>query len=173
MKTKNPISIFIVDDDKMFSTALENDIQDVFVSKNIQTRKFEVAETCLIEFKKHVPDIVILDYHLNSKYSDAMNGLEMLKKIKKAAPETDVIMLTREDKVDLAMNLLHHGASDYVLKSETVFRKINYSLLNSLRMKALRTENKTYKNLTLSLIISLAFLFGVFLTLQMTHSSVF
>ena len=49
-----------------------------------------------------------------------MNGIETLDKIKAFNPEIPVIMLSSQDKIDVAIECMHHQAFDYVVKSETL-----------------------------------------------------
>jgi DNA-binding NtrC family response regulator len=65
------------------------------------------------------PDIVFLDYYLNSVVKDAMDGLDVLVEIKKILPETDVVMLSGQDKIQVAVEVMKYGAFDYIVKGET------------------------------------------------------
>ncbi len=53
-----------------------------------------------------------------------MNGLETLDKIKKSDINIPVVMLSSQDKIDVAINCMHHKATDYVVKSETAFMRL-------------------------------------------------
>jgi DNA-binding NarL/FixJ family response regulator len=72
----------------------------------------------------HNPDVIILDYHLDGIDKNAMNGIETLDKIKIANPDIPVVMLSSQDKIEVAINCMHHGAIDYVVKSETAFMRL-------------------------------------------------
>ncbi|MGE0638229.1 MAG: response regulator [Bacteroidia bacterium] len=141
MSKKKPVAIFIVDDNALFSLALKADIETVFEDMHPNIHLFETGEKCMEHFKQHKPEVVILDYNLNSKVPHAANGLEILDMIKKARPDTNVIMLSSEDSIPLAVKLLEHGAFDYIIKTETKFKKINYSLVNMFKT----IDAKTYK----------------------------
>lgn len=169
MKTNRTINIFIVDDDKMFVRSLENEIQEVFKDSKVQITTFETAETCLSKVSKGYPDIVVLDFHLNSKFHDAMNGLQMLKEIKQKSPETDVIMLTGEDNVEIALKTLQLGASDYIVKSSTVFRKVNYALLNSMKLMKLKDDNKILKRQSRFLVLASLTMLLIFIGYQLAQ----
>lgn len=160
MNTDKPINIFIVDDNKVFSLALKADIETTFTKTPIKIHSFETGEKCMEKFMKVVPELVILDYQLNSKYPEAADGIKVLDWIKKANHKTDVIMLTSDDHIDIALRSFHHGASDYVVKTETKFRKINYSLLNLFRTFEARSEARTYKRILTALSLFIALLVG-------------
>jgi two-component system OmpR family response regulator len=61
-----------------------------------------------------------------------------LDKIKAFNPEIAVIMLSSQDKIEVAIECMHHQAFDYVVKSETSFvrlQKIISSLFEFRKMK--------------------------------------
>jgi len=121
------ILIFIVDDDPLYIKALEHSIGKKIPSVKIKT--FQTGEACLQQMKLR-PDIVILDYYLDSKVSYAWNGLTILKQIKKLYPKTKVIMLSVQDSLEVAVKCIENGSFDYIPKSESAFIRINNVLMN-------------------------------------------
>ena len=171
MNLKNEINIFIVDDDKVFRLALTENIKSAFKQLPIVIQPFETGEECMQEFKIIQPDVVILDYYLNSKYPHAENGIQILDRIKKENPETNVIMLTIDDNMDVALASFHHGAVDYVVKkTETQFKKINQSLLNLFKMMEAQSYEKRYKQLLTLVYICAAILIGVVIAVRISYS---
>ncbi|MBK6834323.1 MAG: response regulator [Bacteroidetes bacterium] len=167
MNTKKPITIFIVEDNKLFSKALVADIENTFSKKSIKIQSFETGETCMLRFKEEMPQIVITDYHLNSKYPDAVDGIKLLDLVKRENPKIYVVMLTSEDDINIALKSFHHGASDYVVKTETKFNKIHYSLANIFNLMDAKREALRNRSLlfglitaliTISLIVAIQFL---------------
>lgn len=102
MKKTNQKTIFIVEDNKVFTLALKADIESAFKNMPINIQSFETGEECMEKFKDENPQIVILDYNLNSQYPDAVDGIKVLDWIKKSNSETNVIMLTGDDSLDIA-----------------------------------------------------------------------
>jgi len=134
MKTQNNISVFLVDDNEMFLKALESYLSEQYKSE-IQIKSFYTGEDCLKaiqQYPKPKVDAVILDYHLDTESGTAMNGIEILKKIKEIDTGIIVIMLSFEDKLKIATESIRAGAYEYVVKSETAFIRIKNSLKNSL-----------------------------------------
>jgi CheY-like chemotaxis protein len=78
----------------------------------------------LIENLFKNPDVIILDYSLDSINKDAMNGVETLDKIKAFNPEIPVVILSSQDKNDVGIFCKHHNAFDYVVKSEKTFIRL-------------------------------------------------
>ena len=134
MNTKNKISIFIVDDNPIYVRALEGSIESKLPLIKIKT--FLNGEACLHQMKLK-PDVVILDYFLDSKVPYAWNGLEILKQIKKLNPKTKVIMLSAQDSLAIAEKCIDSGSYDYISKSESAFVKINNTLTNIIEDKTM------------------------------------
>ena len=114
------IKIFLVDDDALFLKSLEIEFLQ---QPNFTVQTFATGELCL-EHLSHNPDLIILDYHLDGINKTAMNGIETLDKIKSINPDIPVIMLSSQDKIEVAVSCMHHRAFDYVIKSETSFIRL-------------------------------------------------
>ena len=117
---KNKVKIFLVDDDALFLKSLEIEFLD---NADFTVETYPTGELCIANLS-HNPDIIILDYELDGIVKNAMNGLETLDKIKAFNPEIPVIMLSSQDKIEVAINCLHHKAFDYVVKSENAFVRL-------------------------------------------------
>jgi DNA-binding NtrC family response regulator len=140
MNTINKIKLFLVDDDALFLKSLEIDFLQQ-ADFDIQT--FETGELC-VEALTRTPDVIILDYYLDSITKDAMNGIETLDKIKTFSPDIPVVMLSAQDKIDVAIECMHHKATDYVVKSETAFIHLKKIITNVLRFNKMEKELKWY-----------------------------
>ena len=84
---------------------------------------FNTGEECLNHLSEN-PDVIILDYYLNSVQKDAANGMEILQVIKKHYPGMHVIMLSSQEHYAIALQTIQKGAEQYVVKDETAFEKI-------------------------------------------------
>ncbi len=173
MKNQNPIKIFIVEDNKAFALELQADLETTFEKKPIQVHSFITGETCMIKFKEVKPDVVILDYHLNSKFLDAADGIKVLDWIKKESPETSVLMLTGDDRIDIAIKSFKHGAFDYIVKTESKFKKINNSLNNLFKMMAVKSEAIIYKRFVITILVFIALFFGGIIILKIINPMAF
>jgi len=140
METNDKIKIFLVDDDALFLKALEIEFQNL---DSFEIETYANGELC-IENLNRKPDIIILDYHLDGIENNAMNGLETLDKIKKFDPEIPVIMLSSQDKIEVAVKCMHHEAYDYVVKSETAFLRLQKIINSIFFYNKIRKELKWY-----------------------------
>lgn len=73
-----------------------------------------------------------------------MNGIETLDKIKAHNPDIPVVMLSAQDKIDVAINCMHHRAFDYVVKSETSFMRLQKIISTIFRYKKMEKELNWY-----------------------------
>ena len=119
MRTEK-ITLFLVDDDAVFLKSLEIEFLE---HADFTIKTFATGELCMASLS-HNPDVIILDYYLDGIDKKAMNGIETLDKIKAFNPDIPVIMLSSQDKIDVAISCMHHRAFDYVVKSETAFIRL-------------------------------------------------
>lgn len=134
------IKLFLVDDDALFLKSLEIEL---LLHSDFLIETFATGELCLAQLSKN-PDIIILDYHLNGIDTNAMNGLETLDKIKSFNPDIPVVMLSSQDKIDVAVNCMHHRAFDYVVKSETAIVRLKKIITTIFRYKKMEKELSWY-----------------------------
>ncbi|MDZ4845438.1 MAG: response regulator [Chitinophagales bacterium] len=140
MNTLTKIKLFLVDDDAVFLKSLEIDFLQ-FPEFTVET--YSTGELCLKNLASQ-PDVIILDYQLDGIDKTAMNGIETLDRIKALNPEIPVIMLSSQDKIEVAVNCMHHKASDYVVKSETAFTRLQVIIPAIFRYQKMEKELRWY-----------------------------
>jgi two-component system OmpR family response regulator len=123
MKTEKSVLLFLVDDDPVFLKSLEIE----FSQTRSDIKTFATGELCLESLSLN-PDIIILDYHLDGVEKGAINGLETLDRIKALNPLIPVIILSAQDKIEVAVNCMKHQAFDYFVKSETAFLRLQKAI---------------------------------------------
>ena len=134
------IKLFLVDDDAMYLKILEIEFLQ-HADFTIET--FATGELCIANLSNH-PDIIILDYHLDGIDKNAMNGIETLDKIKGFNADIPVVMLSSQDNIDVAVDCMHHKASDYVVKSETAFVRLQKIITTIFGYKKMEKELSWY-----------------------------
>lgn len=124
-------NLFIVDDNKLMLESLKLFLHERF-GKGLTISTFIDGDSCLKKVDKDT-DIVILDYHMEGK-----DGLEVLRSIKEINPKTEVIMLSSNEDVALAIETFRSGAKEYVVKGVGAWNKIsklvNYIITKPIRM---------------------------------------
>ncbi len=115
-----PKKIFIVDDDEMLQATLED-----YITRKTphQVLCFGTGEECIHNLSQS-PDVIIMDYYLNSVDKDAANGLDTMLAIKKTHHAIHFIMLSSQERYGIALQSLQKGAEQYVIKDEDAFEKI-------------------------------------------------
>jgi two-component system, OmpR family, response regulator VicR len=100
--------IMLVDDEVPFVETLAKRL----ATRNIETIKAFSAEEGMetLETNQNL-DVIILDIKM-----PGMDGIEMLKIIKKVSPLTEVIMLTGNATIELGINGMKLGAYDFLTK---------------------------------------------------------
>ena len=133
---KNLQRIFIVEDDTFYAGLLKNEI----VKNRLgEVKSFSSGESFMNNLFK-MPDIVLLDHNLGS-----MQGVDILKKIKSLNPNIQVIILSAQDKMKVAITSLKFGAYDYVEKNDFAFDRIKALIKNITKFNQIVKEQKRLK----------------------------
>lgn len=144
--------IFLVDDEPIQNEMLKDYISERF---QYQIKTYESGESAIKDLNLK-PAVIVLDFHLNAHLPNAQNGVEVLKKIKELNPEAHVIMLSGQDKLDVAVDSMKYGAYDYVIKGETAFSRMENVINNIVELSNVREANNTYKKIITALCAAIA-----------------
>ena len=99
--------ILLVDDEEGIRKVLGISLSD----KGYDVLAAQDGEGALRLFKETKPSVVLTDIKM-----PGMDGIELLERIKKEDPDTEVIMITGHGEVDLAIKSLKYEATDFVTK---------------------------------------------------------
>ncbi len=136
MQTQDSPMIFIVEDNSIYNKLIASHLR----SNNFKRiESFLSGEECLKNLHKK-PDIVIQDYLLNG-----INGLEVLKETKKKNPDTEFIFISAQDSIEVAVDTIRHGASDYVVKNQFAFKKLIDKIHDLRNTQKPKHQNKYFK----------------------------
>lgn len=150
-------TIFIVDDDPTQAMMLQ-DYLGKFPAFTIHC--FNSGEECVKNMGLK-PEIIFLDYNFDMVGKDAMDGIDVLKEIKKLAPDTEVVMFSGQDKIEVAVNTMKYGAFDYIVKNESAFHRSENVIFNIIKRLKIAGEAKLYKKLTLLLAVALGIMLAL------------
>jgi two-component system OmpR family response regulator len=140
MKDEHKIKIFLVDDDAVFLKLLEIEFLQ---HGDFAIETYPTGELCMDNLS-HNPDVIVLDYHLDGIDKNAMNGIETLDQIKELNPDIPVVMLSQQDKIEVAVNCMHHRAADYIVKSETAFMRLQKIITTIFKFKKIEKQLNWY-----------------------------
>ncbi|MGE0018322.1 MAG: response regulator [Draconibacterium sp.] len=150
--------IFVVDDNKIL-----NRVTTEHLKKNgyFNVRSFFSGEECLNSLKKRlIPDIVVEDYNMTG-----MNGIDVLKAVKKKHPLTQFIFLTSNDDIEIAVNTIKYGAFDYIVKDSMAMEKLAYKIDTLSEILQLQKNNTQigWLKIALMIVVLLAILLSGYL----------
>jgi two-component system OmpR family response regulator len=133
--------IYLVDDDELY---LKTAVHNLSQNKGLTIKTFMNGES-LIKALNKKPDIVILDYFLDSEKPEAMSGIKVLQEIKQIAPDVEVLMLSGQEDIDVAVNSVKYGAVDYIVKNKSAFIRVQNDIKRIMKGKEKDKENAGFK----------------------------
>ncbi|MFA9389578.1 MAG: sigma-54-dependent transcriptional regulator [Prolixibacteraceae bacterium] len=135
MKT-GKYKIFVVDDNSLFLKVMQKTLAE---NEEYQVEAISSGQECINRLNEK-PDIVSLDYTLPD-----YNGKEILAQIKKLSPESHVIIVSGQNDINTAIDLLKFGAYDYIVKSVDTREKISLAIKKIIEKIELTKENTLLK----------------------------
>lgn len=144
MSKDQKFKIFIVEDDDWYRELL---VHMASMNPDFEVRSFSCATDFLRSLNEN-PDVVSLDY----KLPDA-EGIKLLKQIKNYNSDIEVIIVSEQDKINTALDLLKAGAYDYLTKcadtNERYINTLNHIYKNKdLKKQISRLEKEVNKKYT-------------------------
>ena len=100
-------AVLIIEDE----TVLAKNIRAYLERAGYDARTADSAEAGLTQLDEFKPDVIILDYQL-----PGMNGLELIKRLKTTDPGVEIVMMTGQGSVDMAVEAMKLGAADFLTK---------------------------------------------------------
>lgn len=126
--------VFIVDDDPVFTKIIEHN----FLAQNVKdVLALSSGEECLKQLNTK-PKLILLDFTLGR-----LNGLDVLKEIRKKSPRTEVIIVTALNDDAVKQKCLQAGASDYINKDETGLAKLRDEVIPRFKKSGLLSFIRT------------------------------
>lgn len=119
----DPFRIFIVEDDIIFAKIISHHLS---LNPDNEVEIFPDGKSLLKNLYKN-PALISLDYNLPD-----MTGLEVLKQIKEFNPDTPVVIVSGQQDVATAIELLKKGAYDYILKDQDTKERM-WNIIKNIR----------------------------------------
>lgn len=111
----NGFKIFLVDDNELYAKASQHHLA---LNPDNEVETFATGKECLNNLYTK-PDMIFLDYSLPD-----LSGIEVLRKIKQSFPEIPVVIVSGQEDVSTAVELLKEGAYDYIVKDENAHERM-------------------------------------------------
>lgn len=144
---KKEATILIVDDD-----------EDILFSARVWLKKFFEKVITINSPKKIIPtlnennvDVILLDMNFRRGFEDGKEGLYWLKEIQEINKNIPVILMTAYGEVELAVEALKKGATDFILKpwnNEKLYASVNLAVDISRKNKKLQQWENLQTSLT-------------------------
>ena len=142
---KKEAGILIVDDD-----------EDILFSARVWLKKFftEVVtinspNKIITAIQNHQIDVILLDMNFRRGFEDGKEGLYWLSEIKEIDKDVPVILMTAYGEVELAVEALKNGATDFILKpwnNEKFYASVNLAVDISRKNKKLSQWENLQEN---------------------------
>lgn len=123
--------IFVVEDDEWYNRLL---VHNLSLIPDYDIRSFKTGKDCLSNLT-YEPDVITLDYRLPD-----MKGLEVLTQIKEKNEDIQVVLISEQDDIEVVVELLKHGAYDYIVKSHDIKERLLNTVNNIRKGSKLKKE---------------------------------
>jgi two-component system, NtrC family, response regulator AtoC len=131
---EHPFTVFVLEDDEWYNKYLAHSVS---LDPGVLVESFLSVGAFLDKLKER-PQFVTLDYRLPE-----MSGGEVLKKIKDFDENIEVVIISEQDDIETAVELLKGGAFDYLVKDDNIRQKL-LNTLSKVREKATFKKRISY-----------------------------
>jgi DNA-binding NtrC family response regulator len=126
-----PFKIWIVEDDEWYSEFLKYSISMI---PEYEATVFRNGKDLLAQLHER-PDVITLDFNLPDT-----DGATLLKKIKSTDSDIQVLMISKQENMNTALELLRSGAYDYFIKSDDLRDKLLNTLQHLFKQRSLQNR---------------------------------
>ena len=133
---REAIRIFVVDDDEIYVARLGHYLS---LNPEYQVKKFYSAKSLTASLHEK-PDIITLDYSMPDIKGDAL-----LSQIKELSPESQVIIISGQEDIKVAIDLFKKGVHDYIVKDADTEQRLWMAIQNLRENLALKKEVEDLK----------------------------
>lgn len=152
--TKREVHIYIVEDNQYYAKLIKANLNK---SGYNYVEVFYSGELAMESMSNNEPNCIILDHVLSNK---GMNGFDVVKYVKKNNPKINIIMLSGQQDVKIASDLIKFGAFDYIVKNDMTFFNLENTLFKLSRILIMNERNTTkYLIISVLLILILTLIF--------------
>ncbi|KUP92552.1 nitrogen assimilation response regulator NtrX [Tritonibacter horizontis] len=125
--------ILIVDDER----DIRELVSDILEDEGYATRKAANSEECIAAFEAAPPSLLILDIWLKDSQ---MDGIDILKTVKRDHPEVPVVIISGHGNVEIAVAAIKQGAYDFIEKPFNI-DQLMVVIRRAMETSRLRREN--------------------------------
>lgn len=122
----NPFIIYVVEDNEWYNKLL---VHNLSLNPDFKVKTF-FSGSDLLKSLSDKPDVITLDYRLPD-----IDGESLLKKIKDFDDKIEVVIISEQEDIETAVDLLKAGAYDYLVKSKDIKERL-VNTINHIRKNA-------------------------------------
>ena len=112
-------TIFVVEDNDWYNRLL---VHHLTMNPDFQVRSFFTGKDLLSHLHER-PDVITLDYRLPD-----VKGSDLLRKIRDFDEGIEVIVISEQDDIQTAVDLMREGAFDYLVKNEEISERLHNAI---------------------------------------------
>ncbi|NDW52149.1 sigma-54 dependent transcriptional regulator [Aliiroseovarius sp. PrR006] len=129
--------ILIVDDER----DIRELISDILEDEGFTTRLAGTSDEAVAKVKAELPALMILDIWLKDS---AMDGIDILKMVKREHPEVPVVIISGHGNIEIAVAAIKQGAYDFIEKPFNI-DQLMVVITRAMETSRLRRENTELK----------------------------
>jgi len=135
------VKIFVVEDDKWYADVLAYSLK---LNPDYEVHVFTSGKELLHNMHQH-PDVITLDYRLPD-----ISGETIMKELKQKYPHIPIVIVSGQDDIAIAIELLKAGAYDYIVKNEETKGRI-WAVMKNIdeHLRLVRENDELRSNLDL------------------------
>ncbi len=137
--------IYVVEDETFAREMLVDSLVDE--PNSYPCQGFADIQSLKKALNEKVPAIITLDYHLPLRPGGEPQDLDIgtLKEFKQLYPHLEIIIISKQPSIEVAIALIQAGAYDYITKSEDIAVRLENTLNKIRQQKSVKAENKLLK----------------------------
>lgn len=129
-------TVLVIDDEQLVRWSIEK----LLAKDGYEVVAVGTGAEGLLKIKEGMPDIILLDMKLPD-----IDGMEILRTVKKENSDVPVIMITAYGSIDSAVNAMRAGAYDYIVKPFDA-EKLKLVVNRTIELFKLRNELELFKD---------------------------
>lgn len=118
---ENALKVFVVEDNEWYRKLL---VHTVSLNPDHTVKAFETGKELLSALEEQ-PDVITVDYRLPD-----LLGSELIPLIRQQLPDVPILVISEQENIETAVELLKLGAYDYIVKSNDIRNRLLNTLQN-------------------------------------------
>lgn len=131
---QQPFTVFVVEDNEWYNKLL---VYTLSLNPDYNVKSFFSGKDALNSLQEK-PDVITIDYRLPD-----MDGEELMRKIQAINPDIELIIISEQDDIKTAVELLKQGAYDYIVKEKDIRDRLLTTVNNARKNSHLKERIST------------------------------